>query len=1191
VKLSAPPPPPPEPPQPGDPPGDEAPREPDPAAAAATPTPPPEPAPEPPPAPAARPATWPLWHAGADTTIVVLTVGLAFLVASFAARNSDLWLHLGAGKLLTTGEYRLGSDPFSFTAADRAWVNHSWLFDLAAYLLYSGDGFALVVTKALAVAAAVAVLLAIRRPGHSLWAWAAVAVVAVLAAAPRLVLAPLVGSVFFLAVTLFLVFRVPNPPGSWRLPIAIGVTFWFWANTDAWFFLGPLVLAALLVGELVRTKGLNAEGAATPEDDPLGQLPDLTTLARALGVGVVACMLNPHHVRVWELPFELTGGAGAEDPRLAPLLYSPLTSLYWGSAGLGNNLNGYAFLALLVGGLYAVALTAIVGRFAERPFDIEPLPLPHAVLWCVFAGLALKTVYAVPFLAVVSVPLLAGRLNAISARVVLGSVNDTRTRLVLTLSTLGRVVSVIGLVALGACAWPGWLAQVTTNPAFARRVAWEVAPDPALARAAATFGAWRAAGRLGPDDRGFVGSLDLANYLAWHAPGEKVFANARYAHHRAEWPDFLKARRGLGAVAAADAPPDLRDAAGVFDRHRLTYAAVAVAAADQGPTRAQVKEAMLRMWANPNRWAAWYLDGRTAVSGYRAGEAATPPTFEPLRVDPVVLAFGPTAEKLKDGPIDPPPPPRTWVDDFTRPVQPVSPGVDEAVAWIEYRERTIEARYATNLLVASSLLRVVPTPGAVSLPGAAAHVWYENQAMGGNLTFTPPADGSFSAIPILVLKAARRAVAENPDHPDGYWALARAYDAPGSPLPAGERAVGQLTALRQALDRFPPPDDLPRGVYSASPFQVAGLLANLYLGRQQQGLGFPGTRVDLPGVSELAGDLIVTDGKNVGRVPAGIPRPPALQVIDGPYHLALDVAHQTAKQSLDYAQRELAPRAGETKDQKDQRERILKSLKDQTDKLDGQVRGAIEKYRNAAPGQPKARDRFELLLRLNLTGKAIEAVHGRPTDDLQKEFGGPLEAAVVLLKVIALELAVGRVEDAAADAVATRAYFDQLVEQKTAVQEIAQLAAGPLRVLQQQILLLTGQHQAAGQELEATEGGAVARADPLPPAEVLPPTWPPVPAVPSLNTTIGLQFYYQHRQAMFAQARQGVIAQRDREAVFFFRRGLLALLEGDVDGARARFEAARRPPLPAWDVPDMVVPAAPVYLRLIQDAARRGAGR
>ena len=74
----------------------------------APPPPPPEPGPEPIPTPPvggvgaepsvssdkapAKAATWPAWFGTADLALVVLTLALAFLVASFAARNSDVWL-------------------------------------------------------------------------------------------------------------------------------------------------------------------------------------------------------------------------------------------------------------------------------------------------------------------------------------------------------------------------------------------------------------------------------------------------------------------------------------------------------------------------------------------------------------------------------------------------------------------------------------------------------------------------------------------------------------------------------------------------------------------------------------------------------------------------------------------------------------------------------------------------------------------------------------------------------------------------------------------------------------------------------------------------------------------------------------------------------------------------------------------
>ena len=85
--------------------------------------------------PPAKPASWPAWFGAADWALVFLTLALTFLTASFAVRNSDVWIHLAAGKRLTTGDYKLGTDPFSYTAADRTWVNHSWLFDLGSFLL------------------------------------------------------------------------------------------------------------------------------------------------------------------------------------------------------------------------------------------------------------------------------------------------------------------------------------------------------------------------------------------------------------------------------------------------------------------------------------------------------------------------------------------------------------------------------------------------------------------------------------------------------------------------------------------------------------------------------------------------------------------------------------------------------------------------------------------------------------------------------------------------------------------------------------------------------------------------------------------------------------------------------------------------------------------------------------------------
>ena len=40
---------------------------------------------------------------------------LAILLASFTARNSDIWLHLATGRALVNGTYTFGTEPFTYT--------------------------------------------------------------------------------------------------------------------------------------------------------------------------------------------------------------------------------------------------------------------------------------------------------------------------------------------------------------------------------------------------------------------------------------------------------------------------------------------------------------------------------------------------------------------------------------------------------------------------------------------------------------------------------------------------------------------------------------------------------------------------------------------------------------------------------------------------------------------------------------------------------------------------------------------------------------------------------------------------------------------------------------------------------------------------------------------------------------------
>src|SRR5947209_1959493 len=73
-----------------------------------------------------------------DAALAALVVVLAFLLGSFAARNSDFWMHLATGRAIAQKEYVpwSGHDPFGYTTAGTYWTNHNWLYDLEVYSLY-----------------------------------------------------------------------------------------------------------------------------------------------------------------------------------------------------------------------------------------------------------------------------------------------------------------------------------------------------------------------------------------------------------------------------------------------------------------------------------------------------------------------------------------------------------------------------------------------------------------------------------------------------------------------------------------------------------------------------------------------------------------------------------------------------------------------------------------------------------------------------------------------------------------------------------------------------------------------------------------------------------------------------------------------------------------------------------------------
>jgi hypothetical protein len=413
------------------------------------------------------------------TRLVVLLVAVfAFLLASFPARNSDLWLHLAAGRDVAQGQLSLHRSDGSGT---------TWLYDLLSYGMYAvAGGAGLVVVKALLVVGVGLVLFRLCRTNRGWWLPAFCTVLALLAMGTRLPLQPVTVSYFFLALTLLVLrHRGDTHPDRLLPPWSLTLLFVVWANVDSWFVIGLGVVAlvwlgrALDEGERVRT---------------------LARRAVALLVLGAVCLINPAHVHAFTLPAELAPSG------LGPVM-SPFRRAYLEQ--FGRTPAGLAYYPLLGFGLLSFAFT--VRHWHWQWF------LP----WLGLAVLSALQARAVPFFAILGGPVLAWNLQDVYARrtaVAHPQLRRGSRPLIARTLTAG-----LGL-ALLACAWPGWLQAPPFEP---RR--WAVETAPALERCARATQRWHQEGRLGPHSRALHLSPDTVNAFAWFCPEDHGVLSDRIA--------------------------------------------------------------------------------------------------------------------------------------------------------------------------------------------------------------------------------------------------------------------------------------------------------------------------------------------------------------------------------------------------------------------------------------------------------------------------------------------------------------------------------------------------------------------------------------------------------------------------------------------------------------------------------------
>lgn len=227
-----------------------------------------------------------------DFVIRWVVVGLALLLGISQITETRTLVHIKNGLyLLSHGILPGWQDIFSYTAADRKWVNLPWLFDIASAAVYSvGGGIGLSLIQGLLAGLTFTLLSHAVRPSIRTWWGSLCAVLALLTCSHQFTFQPelitLLGMSFVLW-TLVHAEEAAQPQRLWTLVPAL----WLWAQLDSRAWFGVFLLLLWLAGEW-----LSGETSPWRERSPL---------AKVTGICLVVIAVHPFLWESWLAPVRL----------------------------------------------------------------------------------------------------------------------------------------------------------------------------------------------------------------------------------------------------------------------------------------------------------------------------------------------------------------------------------------------------------------------------------------------------------------------------------------------------------------------------------------------------------------------------------------------------------------------------------------------------------------------------------------------------------------------------------------------------------------------------------------------------------------------------------------------------------------------------------------------------------------------
>ncbi len=189
----------------------------------------------------------------AGLSSIALLFAIIVLSTNIEVQDLDLWLHIATGRHLVTQHLIPNVPPVDFLSnsiSGQPWINHEWLFQVLAYLIFHQWGPAGVIgMQVVVVSITFLFLFFIGYNPNRQMATTFMLLLVLMVYQARFTIRPDIFSLLFFSMYIFILSYSLNQ--RWAL-LALVIIQILWTNFHGFFFLGPFVIALALGSEWVK---------------------------------------------------------------------------------------------------------------------------------------------------------------------------------------------------------------------------------------------------------------------------------------------------------------------------------------------------------------------------------------------------------------------------------------------------------------------------------------------------------------------------------------------------------------------------------------------------------------------------------------------------------------------------------------------------------------------------------------------------------------------------------------------------------------------------------------------------------------------------------------------------------------------------------------------------------------------------